>query len=99
MFCEPNHKEGKVSRAVLQDPFDLEAEKLISARSERFGGALPLLLHQRMHFPAQLRIGHSDKPPRLHEADAGCTMGGIEQGREHGRINRVRMSRRSAMTR
>lgn len=62
---------------AVQDALDLECQELVAARAERLRRTQPFLVDDGVDVSSQRGFGDPDEPPRLHQPDAGCGVGGL----------------------
>ena len=68
---------------ALEDAFDFQRQKLLGPLAQRRRGERALFVDERVNAPPQRVIGDPDENPRLHQADAGRRVGGLQQARQH----------------
>ena len=77
------HQGHHQQLGAVANALDLQPHKFIAALAQGLGGTPPLLLHQAVNRLTQGRASDADKPPGLHQADAGGLVRGFEQAREY----------------
>ena len=73
------HQGGDQYLGAVVDAFNLELHERIGALAQCLGSAHALFLYQLLNLAAQRAVADADKTPRLHQADAGRLVRGVEQ--------------------
>jgi len=78
MLLAAIHQRHHQQFAALAHPLHFQPHEFIFAFAQSMSGIDSLLLNHLVNGGAQPRVRNPDKPPRLHEADAGSQMRGTQ---------------------
>jgi hypothetical protein len=79
VVAQGNHEK----LSAVQNALDLECQKLLGPLSQGRGGERALFVDECVNASPQQVIGDPDEAPRLHEADAGRGVRGLQQTHQH----------------